>query len=531
MHPSSQSWRSAWSRSSRSSLIVLALVFYLVSVILELRKITNGLDEVIATSARSCRRARRSTGSSTSINEQLDAGVDLLEGLLVKKAGITDAVGLVDGLYPGAAAAGFRNFPESTEIVAPRIGEVYTQGHADARPARPRGADRRGQPGRPVLRNVEGGSLAARRLYPEVRQTMPSRSRGLRSSAPTRRCSTSSGTTSVRRASGFHRRRSAERRAGRRKEQPHPPRLTCLPACADFSARKEPCADPASFEYERATSVEGAIASLQRLGSDARVIAGGHSLLPMMKLRLANPEHLIDINDLTELAYIREQGDEIRIGALTRHVDLLRSELLARHLPLFRDAEHVIADPVVRNRGTIGGSLCQADAAEDLSAVCSAVKAQRGDPRCRRRARRRDGGLPRRALHDRGRRRRAADRGPDPAPPGRGQRPREGRAPRRRLGDRRGLRGGLDRRRADHRRGPRAQRGRAHHDPPHARRGAAARQGPLRRAVRRGGRDRLGGLLSDRRWPGAGRLQAPPRRSLTTRALRRATARALSQEA
>jgi aerobic carbon-monoxide dehydrogenase medium subunit len=132
---------------------------------------------------------------------------------------------------------------------------------------------------------------------------------------------------------------------------------------------------PAPFEYERATSVEGAIASLQRLGSEARIIAGGHSLLPMMKLRLANPEHLIDINDLSELSYIREQDGEIRIGALTRHVDLLKSELLAQRFPLFRDAETVIADPVVRNRGTIGGSLCQADAAEDLSAVCSAAKA------------------------------------------------------------------------------------------------------------------------------------------------------------
>ena len=132
---------------------------------------------------------------------------------------------------------------------------------------------------------------------------------------------------------------------------------------------------PAAFEYERATSVDGAIASLERLGSEARVIAGGHSLLPMMKLRLANPEHLIDINDLTELSYIREQDGEIRIGAMTRHVDLLRSDVLAEHFPLFRDAETVIADPVVRNRGTIGGSLCQADAAEDLSAVCAAVKA------------------------------------------------------------------------------------------------------------------------------------------------------------
>ena len=133
---------------------------------------------------------------------------------------------------------------------------------------------------------------------------------------------------------------------------------------------------PAPFDYERASSVEGAIAALERLGSEARIIAGGHSLLPMMKLRLANPSHLIDINDLAELAYIREQDGEVRIGALTRHVELAESELLARHFPLFRDAEEVIADPVVRNRGTIGGSLCQADAAEDLSAVCAAIKAR-----------------------------------------------------------------------------------------------------------------------------------------------------------
>jgi len=133
---------------------------------------------------------------------------------------------------------------------------------------------------------------------------------------------------------------------------------------------------PAPFEYERATSVEGAITALERLGAQARIIAGGHSLLPMMKLRLANPSHLVDINDLSELAYIREQDGQVRIGALTRHVDLLKSELLAERFPIFRDAETVIADPVVRNRGTIGGSLCQADAAEDLSAVCSALKAQ-----------------------------------------------------------------------------------------------------------------------------------------------------------
>ena len=131
-----------------------------------------------------------------------------------------------------------------------------------------------------------------------------------------------------------------------------------------------------------------------------------------MKLRLASPEHLVDINDLAELAYIREQDGEIRIGALTRHVDLLRSELLARHFPLFADAEQVIADPVVRNRGTIGGSLCQADAAEDLSAVCAAAKAEvviRGSGGERVVD---DGRLPRRPVHDGGQRRRAADRGP-----------------------------------------------------------------------------------------------------------------------
>jgi aerobic carbon-monoxide dehydrogenase medium subunit len=132
---------------------------------------------------------------------------------------------------------------------------------------------------------------------------------------------------------------------------------------------------PAPFDYERATSVEGAIASLAEHGPEAWLIAGGHRLLPMMKLRLAVPDYLIDINDL-ELSYIDERITEIRVGALTRHNELLESDVLATRFPVFRDAEQVIADPVVRNRGTIGGSLCQADAAEDLSAVCAALKAQ-----------------------------------------------------------------------------------------------------------------------------------------------------------
>ena len=134
---------------------------------------------------------------------------------------------------------------------------------------------------------------------------------------------------------------------------------------------------PAPFEYERATSVEEALELLTQLGPDARLLAGGHSLLPMMKLRLATPAYLIDIDPLAdELGYISEHDGEVRIGAMTRHRALLESELLASRLAIFTDAERVIADPVVRNRGTIGGALCQADPSEDLSAVCAAIGAQ-----------------------------------------------------------------------------------------------------------------------------------------------------------
>jgi len=133
---------------------------------------------------------------------------------------------------------------------------------------------------------------------------------------------------------------------------------------------------PAPFEYERATSVEHALRLLDQRGEEARLIAGGHSLIPMMKLRLANLEYVIDINDLhDELGYIRMGPSEVRIGALTRHRELLESPELAALFPIFADAERVIADPVVRNRGTIGGSLCQADPSEDLSAVCTTLDA------------------------------------------------------------------------------------------------------------------------------------------------------------
>jgi aerobic carbon-monoxide dehydrogenase medium subunit len=132
---------------------------------------------------------------------------------------------------------------------------------------------------------------------------------------------------------------------------------------------------PAHFEYERATSVDHALALLARWGSEARVVAGGHSLIPMMKLRLARPEALIDINDLTELSYLRLSGEDLAIGAMTRHAELLASPLVGEHYPIFHDAERVIADPIVRNRGTVGGSLCQADPSEDLSAAFAAVDA------------------------------------------------------------------------------------------------------------------------------------------------------------
>ncbi len=132
---------------------------------------------------------------------------------------------------------------------------------------------------------------------------------------------------------------------------------------------------PANFEYERATSVEHALTLLAASGPDALVLAGGHSLIPMMKLRLAQPEILIDINDLTDLAYLLVDGDELRIGALTRHAELLGSAAAGELFPVLHDAERVIADPVVRNRGTIGGSLCQADPSEDLSAAFAALKA------------------------------------------------------------------------------------------------------------------------------------------------------------
>jgi hypothetical protein len=157
-------------------LIVAALVVYLVSTILALRKITNGLDEAINGVVGIIEKSAPVGEVVTTINQNLDAGVDLLEDLLVKKAGMKDAVGLVDGLYPGAAKEGFRNFPESKTTKAPRIGEVYTKGTLTLARLGREAPIAAASPHGPALRNPVYGSRAARALYPEGR---PARAEGL----------------------------------------------------------------------------------------------------------------------------------------------------------------------------------------------------------------------------------------------------------------------------------------------------------------------------------------------------------------
>lgn len=126
---------------------------------------------------------------------------------------------------------------------------------------------------------------------------------------------------------------------------------------------------PAPFEYERATTVEGALAALERLGSDARIIAGGHSLLPMMKLRLAQPAKLIDISRIPGLNEIKVDANGTTIGALVTHAQVASSAEVQRALPALAEAADKIGDLQVRNRGTVGGSLAHADPAGDLPAV------------------------------------------------------------------------------------------------------------------------------------------------------------------
>src|SRR5207248_3074090 len=114
---------------------------------------------------------------------------------------------------------------------------------------------------------------------------------------------------------------------------------------------------PAAFDYHPATSVNEAIALLQQYGDDAKLLAGGHSLIPTMKLRLAQPAHLIDIGRISGLAYIREESGAIAVGAMTTYRMIELSDVLWQHFPALRDAASVIGDQQVRNRGTIGGSI------------------------------------------------------------------------------------------------------------------------------------------------------------------------------
>jgi hypothetical protein len=150
--------------------IVVAIVLYLVATIVALRKITAGLDDAIGAVGEILQKTEPVADVVADINNNLDAGVDLLEGLLVKKAGLTDAVGLIDGLYPGAAAAGLRNFPESTVIKAPRIAEVYTRGTLTLARLGREAPIAAASPNGPALRNPAYGSSAARTLYPDGRE-------------------------------------------------------------------------------------------------------------------------------------------------------------------------------------------------------------------------------------------------------------------------------------------------------------------------------------------------------------------------
>jgi len=132
---------------------------------------------------------------------------------------------------------------------------------------------------------------------------------------------------------------------------------------------------PAAFEYVRAGSAEEALAALAEHGEDAKVLAGGHSLVPLMKLRLATPAVLVDVGRVDDLKYIREEGDHVAIGALTRHRDVEVSGVLREHAPILAHATSHVGDPQVRHRGTIGGSIAHGDPASDLPAVLLALGA------------------------------------------------------------------------------------------------------------------------------------------------------------
>jgi hypothetical protein len=156
-------------------IVVLALVYYLVATILALRQITTGLNEAIDAVGEIVAKTAPVEAVVGNINQNLDAAVDALEGLLVKKAGLDDAMGLIDGLYPGAAAAGLRNFEGSGDVKPPRIAEVYTKGTLTLARLGREAPIAAASPDGPALRDPSYGSLAARSLYPDGRQARPER--------------------------------------------------------------------------------------------------------------------------------------------------------------------------------------------------------------------------------------------------------------------------------------------------------------------------------------------------------------------
>ncbi len=133
---------------------------------------------------------------------------------------------------------------------------------------------------------------------------------------------------------------------------------------------------PASFDYSAPSTLDEALKLLNELGDEAKILAGGHSLIPMMKLRFAEPEHLVDLNNVPGLSYVKIEGDQLKIGAMTKEVDLEDSAEIGDHFPIFHDAAKLIADPQVRNFGTIGGNIAHGDAANDHPAVMIALNAE-----------------------------------------------------------------------------------------------------------------------------------------------------------
>ena len=133
---------------------------------------------------------------------------------------------------------------------------------------------------------------------------------------------------------------------------------------------------PAQFDYSSPTTLQEALSLLKQHGDEAKILAGGHSLIPMMKLRLASPSHLIDINNIPGLSYIKEEGGFLKIGAMTREVMLEESDLVRSKYLIFVDASKLIADPQVRNMGTLGGNIAHGDAANDHPAVMLALRAE-----------------------------------------------------------------------------------------------------------------------------------------------------------